>query len=222
MKLKALFDVAAFTMACTLFAPASQAAVVYSEGFDGGFASSNWSRGDAYWSNCGGQQNCIVGSGGQSGAYFQLGTVQGPEPDHRFFISSTFNVTANTNYTLTFFVDDDYAGYAPYNVPIQAQINGSNVGGIVKASVGGWNEIDLTWNSGAATSAQITLLNEYQLSGYYQGPGSHDWGFGNDFRVDSISLTSNGSTATNVPEPTSIALLGLGLLGVGFGRRRKA
>jgi hypothetical protein len=41
MKPKALFGVAAFTMACSLFAPVSQAAVVYSEGFDGGFASTN-------------------------------------------------------------------------------------------------------------------------------------------------------------------------------------
>jgi len=41
MKPKALFGVAAFTMACALFAPVSQAAVVYSEGFDGGFASTH-------------------------------------------------------------------------------------------------------------------------------------------------------------------------------------
>ena len=223
MNFKSLLGAAAFVLAGTVSAPSAQAAVIYSEGFDNGF--NGWTRGDAYWSDCSFQGNCVLSSGGQSGAYFNLGTRTGPEPDHRFFISSAINVNANSNYTLTFFVRDNYAGYFPYNVPIQAQINGANVGGIVKAATGGWNEIDLTWNSGAATTATISLLNEYQLSGYYsqgQGsPGYFDWGYGNDFAVDSISLASNPSTA-NVPEPGSLLLLGIGMLGLVGGRRRKA
>lgn len=200
---------------------ASQAAVVYSEGFDGGFASSNWSRGDTYWSDCDGQGNCVQASGGHSGAYFQLGTATGPEPDHRFFISTMFGVAANTDYTLTFFVRDDYAGYYPYNVPIQAQFNGVNVGGIVKASTGGWNQIDLVWNSGSATTAQFALKNEYQLSGYYQGGGQLDWGYGNDFALDSISVTGEPAAA-RLPEPASLSLVGLALTGLALSRRRKS
>ena len=219
MQIKNLFSAAALSLACGLLATPSHAAVVYSEGFSGSFASTNWSRGDSYWSNCGGQQNCIVGSGGQSGGYYQLGTVQGPEPDHRFFISAAFGVSAGASYQLTFYVRDDYAGYYPYNVPIQAQVNGANVGGIVKASSGGWNQINLTWNSGSATTAQISLLNEYQLSGYYQGGGSLDWGYGNDFAVDSISMS--GAAPVRVPEPAALALVGLALLGAGAARRRK-
>jgi len=223
MQAKKLIGAAALAAVGGLLATTAQAAVVYSEGFDAGFAGTGWSRGDAYWSDCSGQQNCIISSGGQSGAYFNLGTVQGPEPDHRFFISSAFDVASNSAYTLTFYVADNYAGNSLYNVPIQAKINGVAVGGIVKASTGGWNQINLQWNSGSATSAQITLLNEYQLSGYYQRAGSHDWGFGNDFRVDSVSLTGAAAPARNtVPEPATLSLVGLALLGLGFGRRRKA
>jgi len=222
MQTKQLLSAMTLAVAGSLFTHTTQAAVVYSEGFEAGFAGTGWSRGDAYWSNCGGQGNCIVASGGQSGAYFNLGTRTGPEPDHRFFISSVFDIAANSAYTLDFYVADNYAGYAPYNVPIQAQVNGSNVGGIVKAAAGGWNLISLQWNSGSATTAQITLNNEYQLSGYYQGAGSHDWDYGNDFRVDSISMSGNAPTANNVPEPASLSLVALALLGLGASRRRRA
>jgi hypothetical protein len=47
------------------------------------------------------------------------------------------------------------------------------------------------------------------------------WG---DFVVGDSSLVANGysNTPAQVPEPGTIALLGLGLLGVGFGRRKLA
>ena len=159
------FALSALGFSAAMFSPTAQAGVVYSEGFDAGFAGTGWTRGDAYWQDCGGQGNCIVDSGGQSGAYFDLGTATGPngansQPDHRFFISSVFDIAANSVYMLNFYVEDNYAGNSPYNVPIQAQVNGSNVGGIVKASTGGWNLFSMQWNSGAATTAQITLYKK--------------------------------------------------------------
>lgn len=219
------------TLAGLAVATAAQASVVYSEGFTAG-QFSPWTQGDAYWSSCGSgtQQNCVLGSGGQSGAYLNLSTggyiADNVQPDHRFFISTPIAVNQNADYTLTFFLRDNYYQNSgqPYTVPVQAQINGTNVGGLVKAVSGGWNEIDLLWSSGSATTATISLLNEYQLSSYWQTPGSHNWSFGNDFALDTVSLscsTNCGTAPSNVPEPGSLVLVGAALVGLIQARRRR-
>jgi hypothetical protein len=206
---------------------ANAATVVYSQGFTSGSYTPAAAL-DPYWRDCTGQGNCVRASDGQDGgAYLRLDTAGGPEPDHTFFISPTIAVQANTVYTLRFFLEDDYAGYAPYNVPVLAKINGQNLG-TVKASVSGWNAFSLTWNSGSATAAIIEFDNEYQLSGYYSAlvsPRPRDWGYGNDFGIDSISLSCDGNctgpTTAAVPEPGSLALAGLALFGLAAARRRR-
>lgn len=208
---------AALAASLQLFATTGQAAVVYSEDFS---STAGWSQGDAYWSDCSGQGNCLVASGGQSGAFLQLGTRTGPEPDHRFFISDSVAVSANTGYTLTFWLQDNYftGRNLPYSVPIQALINGVAVEGLQFAANAGWNEISLDWNSGAATSAVITLSNEYQLSQWMQANPGGNWGFGNDFAVDTIALTQKAGQA--VPEPGTLLLAGLALGGLTLRRRQ--
>ena len=50
-----------------------------------------------------------------------------------------------------------------------------------------------------------------------------DNGFGNDFAIDDIYFgTQSTIPPTTVPEPLTLSLLAIGLLGIGFSRRKKA
>jgi pimeloyl-ACP methyl ester carboxylesterase len=106
-------------------------------------------------------------------------------------------VTPNTNYELSFSVANQYDVNGARIVP---RINFSNLTGIA-AFVNGdgiWKRFTYSWNSGAATVADIDLINQTGLSS------------GNDFAIDEVVLIRKGVIVNTCPLPSGIITTDIG------------
>jgi hypothetical protein len=134
--------------------------------------------------------------------------VNGSEsPDERVWFQDGIAVLANTTYFFSTWIRSALNG-AP--AMLDFSINGSPIGPTFTAGPveGGWQQFFASWDSGASTVANISLVNRQLAYG------------GNDFALDDISLSVRSPEA--IPEPSAWALMILGFGAAGAMFRRQA
>ncbi len=113
-------------------------------------------------------------------------------------------VDPHTDYLFSMFVSSWFPA-----LPAVLNVSTAELGSIgtvtAPSEAGLWAGFQAAFNSGSNSVLTLQIIDTFVLTG----------GAGNDFALDDISLV-------RVPEPTTLALLALGLMGMGFGRRRLA
>jgi hypothetical protein len=110
-------------------------------------------------------------------------------------------VAANTTYYFSTWVASSYPDSPAM---LDFSINGVKIGGTFTAggAPGQWGQFFAAWDSGANTTANISLVNQ---NGAYGG---------NDFALDDISF-GVGHPGDGVPEPATWAMMLVGFAGMG-------
>lgn len=140
------------------------------------------------------------------------------------YIEKTFTGTGLANATSSHWVFD-MSDFTASNVTnsFDVFINGTTVGSYSFNGGGGRNEhFDLIFNHPAPVLGDTYTLKIVATSTVYPGGGSWNW-----FPGGQVTLTgTDPSAATPVPEPSSLAIFGVGLIGMAIraarGRRRVA
>lgn len=170
----------------------------------------NWSHGgtgfEIYESN--GQDGINAESGNYYVSWGHLGTTGGT-------LSQTFGTVAGTQYAVTYFLTQQQGSDPAQSVTVEA-FDGLSLLNSVTENITG---VDGAWFAGnvltfTATSASTTLT--FLDSTPVGGGSAANWA------LDNVSVDLAAPVPSPAPEPATLALLGAGIAGLGFARRRKA
>ena len=127
----------------------------------------------------------------------------------RVWFQNGIGITANTTYFFSTWIHTVY-DQSPAQLKFSININSIGTTFTAGTIADGWQQFFASWNSGAATTADIALVNQNTAFS------------GNDFALDDISLST--APPGGVPEPATWAMMiaGFGLAGATLRRRRGA
>lgn len=119
-------------------------------------------------------------------------------------VTQTIATTIGQSYTLSLFLDAVVA----YGIPASVLVQAGGVSQTFDKTTNGWQQYGFDFvATGASTS--ITLSGVRSPNTYYIG-------------LDNVSVVAAAPSSASVPEPASLALLGLGLAGMAGVRRQRS